>query len=59
MQTCVLFFIESCRIQRYIILFLNPETLGFHKNAMRICPYDWYQLANFWLLADGLYCHLR
>ena len=46
------FFIESCRIQRYIILFLNPETLGFQKNTMRICPYDWYQLAKFWLLAD-------
>ena len=53
MQTCVI-FIESCRIQRYIILFLNPETLGFQQNAMRICPYDWYQLAKFWLLADRL-----
>ena len=51
----VLFFIESCRIQRYIILFLNPETLGFQKNTMRVCPYDWYQLAKFWLLADRLY----
>ena len=54
--TCkhVLFLIESCRIQRYIILFLNPETLGFQQNTMRVCPYDWYQLAKFWLLADRL-----
>ena len=52
MQACVICFIESCRIQRYIILFLNPETLGFQKNTIRICPYDWYQLAKFWLLAD-------
>ena len=21
---------------------------------MRVCPYDWYQLAKFWLLADRL-----
>ena len=21
---------------------------------MRVCPFDWYQLAKFWLLADRL-----
>ena len=45
----VLFLIESCQIQRYIILFLKPETLDFQKNTS-ICPQDWYQLTKFWLL---------
>ena len=37
------------------MLFLKPETLGFQKNTMIICPYDWYQVAKFWLLADRLF----
>ena len=29
--------------------------MGFQNNNMRVCPYDWYQLAKFWLLADILF----
>ena len=31
MQTCVIFFIESCRIQRYIILFSESRNIGLSK----------------------------
>ena len=55
MQTRVIFYrkLPNPEVHVYHTV-LKPETVGFQRNTMRICPHNWYQLAKFWLLADRL-----
>ena len=59
MQTCVIFYRKLPNPEVYHTFFWIQKHWAFKKNTMRVCPYDWYQLAKFWLLADRLLCNYR